>query len=69
VFVASTDTMAGPGQGVLRSVDGGAHFTDVTADLPDHDVRSVLVSPDGQWLFAGTGGSGVFRIALNGLSR
>ncbi|MEU6091458.1 hypothetical protein ABZ865_32720 [Streptomyces sp. NPDC047085] len=69
VFAASNDVMGAPGQGVVRSVDGGAHFTDVTTDLPDHDVRSILVSPDGQWLFAGTGGSGVFRIALNGLSR
>jgi hypothetical protein len=69
VFAASGNAMNVPGQGVVRSVDGGAHYTDVTADLPDRDVRSILVSPNGEWLFAGTGGSGVYRISLNRLSR
>ncbi|MEU6775148.1 hypothetical protein [Streptomyces sp. NPDC046759] len=67
VFAASADGMGVTGQGVVRSVDGGAHFADATTDLPDRDVRSILVSPDGEWLFAGTGGSGVYRIALNRL--
>ncbi|MFI7033883.1 WD40/YVTN/BNR-like repeat-containing protein [Microbispora rosea] len=64
VFAASGDAASGPGQGLARSVDGGAHWVDVSADLPDRDVRSVLVSPDGGWLFAGTGHSGVYRLAL-----
>ncbi|MQY40315.1 hypothetical protein SRB17_83480 [Streptomyces sp. RB17] len=68
VFAASADAEGEPGQGVVRSVDGGAHFSDVTTDLPDRDVRSILVSPDGEWLFAGTGGSGVYRIALDRLN-
>jgi hypothetical protein len=68
VFAASADAMGVSGHGVVRSADGGAHFTDVTTDLPDRDVRSILVSPNGEWLFAGTGGSGVYRIALNRLT-
>ncbi|MFS4091566.1 WD40/YVTN/BNR-like repeat-containing protein [Streptomyces sp. AF1A] len=69
VFAASADALDAPGKGVVRSVDGGARFTDIASGLPDRDVRSILVSPDGEYLFAGTGGSGVYRIALNLLGR
>ncbi|MFI6359637.1 WD40/YVTN/BNR-like repeat-containing protein [Streptomyces sp. NPDC050743] len=64
VFAVSGDAADGPGQGVVRSTDGGAHWVDVSAGLSDRDVRSVLVSADGQWLFAGTGRSGVYRLAI-----
>ncbi|MED7826284.1 sialidase family protein [Streptomyces chiangmaiensis] len=64
LFAASRD-LYGPGQGVFRSDDGGMHWSNsVSAQLLDPDVHSVLVSPDGHWLFAGTG-SGVYRLALS----
>ncbi|SCL13803.1 hypothetical protein GA0070624_0237 [Micromonospora rhizosphaerae] len=63
LFAASRDKYE-PGQGVFRSDDGGLHWSNsVSAQLVDPDVHSVLVSPDGHWLFAGTG-SGVYRLAL-----
>ncbi|MFC4019589.1 WD40/YVTN/BNR-like repeat-containing protein [Micromonospora sp. GCM10011542] len=63
MFAASRD-MYEPGQGVFRSDDGGVHWSNAfSAQLVDPDVRSVLVSPDGHWLFAGTGSS-VYRLAL-----
>jgi hypothetical protein len=50
---------------VFRSDDGGSHWSNrVSAQPLDHDVHSVLVSPDGHWLFAGTG-SGLYRLALS----
>jgi hypothetical protein len=64
LFAASRD-LYGPGQGVFRSDDGGMHWSNsVSAQLLDPDVHSVLVSPDGHLLFAGTG-SGVYRLALS----
>ena len=35
---------------------------DISAGLPDHDVRSLLTTND--WLFVGTGSSGVYRLPL-----
>ncbi|GGN91816.1 hypothetical protein GCM10011579_089040 [Streptomyces albiflavescens] len=64
LFAASRD-LSEPGQGVFRSDDGGSHWSNsVSAQLLDPDVHSVLVSPDGHWLFAGTG-SGVYRLPLS----
>lgn len=64
LFAASRDLYE-PGQGVFSSDDGGSHWSNtVSAQLLDSDVHSVLVSPDGHWLFAGTG-SGVYRLALS----
>ncbi|MEV6056886.1 hypothetical protein [Streptomyces sp. NPDC052107] len=68
VFAVSGDAADGPGRGVVRSTDGGARWADISAGLPDRDVRSVLVSADGQWLFAGTGRSGVYRLAVGSRS-
>jgi hypothetical protein len=65
VFAASHDSAYASGQGVFRSVDGGSHWTNVSKDLFNRDVHAVLVSPDGQWLFAGTAGGGVYRLALH----
>lgn len=53
-----------PGLGVLRSTDGGTSWRALPNQPADHEVRSVLVSPDGAWLFAGTMASGVHRLAL-----
>lgn len=62
VFAASRDYFV-PGQGVIRSTDGGGHWTDVSTSLINRDVHALAVSPDGQWLFAGTG-AGVYRLSL-----
>jgi photosystem II stability/assembly factor-like uncharacterized protein len=57
--VSGGDLFAGTQDGgVLRSTDGGAHWTPVNNDLPDVFVRALAVS--GTKLFAGTFGSGVF---------
>ncbi|MFF4903042.1 WD40/YVTN/BNR-like repeat-containing protein [Streptomyces sp. NPDC001068] len=64
LFAASRDLYE-PGGGVFRSGDGGGHWTAVvSAGLVTGDVRSLSPSPDGHWLFAGTGNAGVFRLAL-----
>jgi hypothetical protein len=65
LYAGSGDSAGGAGQGVVRSTDGGSHWADISAGLPDHDVRSVLVSADGQWLFVGTGLSGVYRLPVS----
>lgn len=62
LFAASRDLYQ-PGQGVVRSDDGGSQWTSVSTQPVDRDVHSLLVSPDGRWLFAGSG-SGVYRLAL-----
>jgi subtilisin family serine protease len=51
------------GRGVLRSRDGGQHWENISAGLGNLDVRSLLLSADGRWLFAGTAGGGVYRAA------
>ncbi|PRY42315.1 hypothetical protein [Umezawaea tangerina] len=51
-------------QGVQRSTDGGKHWKALPTQPADREVRTVLVSPDGTWLFAGTMASGVHRLAL-----
>jgi len=62
VFAASRDYLV-PGQGVILSTDGGGHWTDVSTSLINQDVHALAASPDGQWLFAGTG-AGVYRLSL-----
>jgi photosystem II stability/assembly factor-like uncharacterized protein len=62
VFAASRDYSV-PGQGVIRSTDGGGHWTDVSTSLVNQDIHALAVSLDGQWLFAGTG-AGVYRLSL-----
>ncbi|MDG4798312.1 S8 family serine peptidase [Micromonospora sp. WMMD1082] len=52
------------GRGVLRSTDGGRTWSNIGAGLPDSSVRSLAVSPDGTWLYAGTAAGGVYRLAL-----
>ncbi|HEY3629676.1 MAG TPA: hypothetical protein VGL21_02210, partial [Jatrophihabitantaceae bacterium] len=49
------------GRGVLVSRDGGSSYDNVSAGLADLDVESLAQSPDGHWLYAGTGGGSVYR--------
>ncbi len=65
-FAASGDNLFAGTQdgGVLRSIDGGAHWSPANTNLADPFVRALAVS--GTNLFAGTFGSGVFRSTDNG---
>ena len=62
----STDLSGLPvnGRGVLASRDGGRHWDNVSAGLANLDVRALATSPDGHWLYAGTGGGGVYRVPV-----
>lgn len=51
------------GRGVLAESRHGHGWTNISAGLPDLDVTSLVLSPDGRWLFAGTLGGGVYRLA------
>lgn len=65
-----------PGAAVLRSGDGGDHFTDVSAGLSGGFVRALAVDPrDPNTVWAGTGyalyevpGDGVWKTANGGVS-
>jgi subtilisin family serine protease len=49
------------GRGVLCSGNGGRTWHDVSGDLPFRSISSLVVSPDGTWLYAGSDGQGVYR--------
>ncbi|RZU20194.1 peptidase inhibitor I9 [Kribbella rubisoli] len=53
------------GRGVLNSRDGGRSWHNISDGLPNLDVASLITSPDGQWLYAGTVGGGVYRITTH----
>lgn len=50
------------GRGVLESTDHGASWHNISRGLGNLDVSSLVLSPDGRWLFAGTVGGGVYRL-------
>ncbi|MBM0224833.1 hypothetical protein [Micromonospora sp. ATA51] len=52
------------GRGVLRSTDGGRTWVNISVGLPDPSVRSLVASPDGQWLYVGTRSGGVYRLPI-----
>ncbi|TWP53511.1 hypothetical protein FKR81_06045 [Lentzea tibetensis] len=63
VLYAAARTFRGTsGPGVLRSVNGGRTWSSFGG--PNEGIDSLLVSPDGRWLFAGTQAGGVHRRAL-----
>ena len=49
------------GRGVLTSRDGGRSWQNISDGLGNLDVASLVTSPDGRWLYAGTAGGGVYR--------
>jgi subtilisin family serine protease len=53
------------GRGVLRSTDGGQTWVNVSGGLQNLSVRSLVVSRDGHWLFAGTAQGGVHRLRID----
>ncbi|MFD7308025.1 S8 family serine peptidase [Promicromonospora sp. NPDC059942] len=59
--------LAANGAGVLVSADGGATWVSASHDLTAMSVRSLTVSPDGAWVYAGTDEGGVHRTAVSAL--
>jgi subtilisin family serine protease len=53
------------GRGVLVSHDGGRSYQNISAGLPDRDVESIALAPDGRWLYAGTGTGSVYRLRVS----
>ncbi len=53
--------------GVYRSTDGGTSWKKINNGLSTRAVTSLSISSDGQHLYAGTNGEGVFRLDLNGM--
>ncbi|NOR33649.1 MAG: hypothetical protein GQ579_03090 [Bacteroidales bacterium] len=52
--------------GVYRSTDEGISWEKINNGLSTRAVTSLSISSDGQHLYAGTNGEGVFRLDLNG---
>ncbi|MFC8801548.1 S8 family serine peptidase [Promicromonospora sp. NPDC057138] len=59
--------LAANGAGVLVSADGGATWASASGGLTAMSVRSLTVSPDGAWVYAGTDEGGVHRTAVGAL--
>ncbi|MFI2364473.1 S8 family serine peptidase [Promicromonospora sp. NPDC019610] len=59
--------LAANGAGVLVSADGGATWASASHDLTAMSVRSLTVSPDGAWVYAGSDEGGVHRTAVSAL--
>ncbi len=53
------------GRGVLRSTDGGRTWVNVSGGLQNLAVESLVASPDGRWLYAGTVQGGVHRLGID----
>jgi subtilisin family serine protease len=53
------------GRGVLVSQDSGRSWKNISDGLANLDVSSLATSPDGDWLYAGTAGGGVYRVATH----
>jgi len=52
--------------GVFRSEDGGERWQAINGGLTNRSVYTLAISLDGQTLYAGTDGAGVFRLDLDG---
>jgi photosystem II stability/assembly factor-like uncharacterized protein len=51
-------------RGVYRTIDGAQTWQAFSSGLESLQVQSLVVSPDGRWLHAGTSGGGVFELDL-----
>jgi len=58
----TTDTFSG----VYRSTDGGQTWLQINAGLDMRAVTGLGISADGQHIYVGTNGAGVYRMDLNG---
>ena len=52
--------------GVFMSEDGGAHWRSINNGLRTRAVTALSISADGETLYAGTTGEGVFRLSTHG---
>jgi photosystem II stability/assembly factor-like uncharacterized protein len=52
--------------GVYRSIDGGESWAQMNQGLSNRSIMRLALSADGQHLYAGSLGAGVFRMDLNG---
>ena len=52
---------AGGWNGVFQSVDGGRNWGSFAEGLSPLGALGLAVSPDGRWLYAGTGGGGLYE--------
>lgn len=59
--------LAANGAGVLVSADGGATWASASNGLTAMSVRSLAVSPDGAWVYAGADEGGVHRTPVSAL--
>lgn len=59
--------LAANGAGVFVSADGGATWESASGGLSAMSVRSLTVSPDGAWVYAGADEGGVHRTAVDAL--
>jgi subtilisin family serine protease len=59
--------LAANGAGVLVSADGGATWASASTGLTAMSVRSLAVSPDGAWVYAGADEGGVHRTPVTAL--
>ena len=59
--------LAANGAGVFVSADGGATWASASKDLTAMSVRSLTVSPDGAWVYAGADEGGVHRSSVDAL--
>ena len=50
--------------GVYRTIDGAQTWQPFSSGLGSLPVQSLVISPDGRWLYAGTIGGGVFELDL-----
>jgi photosystem II stability/assembly factor-like uncharacterized protein len=58
--------LADMSSGVYRSTDGGQHWQDISQGLESRAVNALVISMDGQHLYAASEGMGVFRLDSNG---
>ncbi len=59
-----SDTLSG----IYRSNDGGHHWLKINQGLSNRAVLGLAISHDGQLIYVGTDGGGVFRLDLNGIA-
>ncbi|GGI12659.1 S8 family serine peptidase [Gottfriedia solisilvae] len=52
------------GRGVLKSVDGGKTWTNISGALENRNATAIELSPDEEYLFVGTQGGSVHRMKL-----
>ena len=52
------------GRGVLRSIDGGKKWENISQGLDNRNATALEISPDGTYLYVGTEGGSVHRINL-----